>query len=497
MALDIRLYNASYLIELDDSSVYGVNMTGGFGMPQGPRTYSQSWGRGYAPLAAVDYQAREATLSIQLGATSLDNWVDTFRQIERLLLDVRRYWAPQNPADIGKDGDRAVLSYQLDGMSFPLEWEILDGECNADAILNTMMTLTTAPRLLEVPIPLRMKPFGRPQALTNVMSGTLNNGGGTGNTAMTYGLAGSPGDQPSPLRLSVQPTVAGWRRVIIGKKSRGNTSNFIAAFHADTASTPGGYSVANIGSASALHQIVANTSAHGGNVNRFRWVPGATSSSPGSKILRWTINDNLADFYGQHRAYLRIEQFQQATGVSNTASNPIQFTLSYGGTSGDLIINNPVSPDTSTKFLLDMGIVNIPSPWSADDVPLDAFRIVLQTNRQHNHSDTIWTDLDALFLVPIDEGFADILLNSQATSGDQLRSDPLSPLPSVAVVSSAGNAQQITVQSYTHTFFAATPGQVNLFVPLVINSTLGGHGLTEQMRLSFQYHPSYALGRTT
>lgn len=481
--MDIRLYNTTYLIFLTGTDAHDLNFGGALGMPQAQRVYSEAWRRGFSPLTAIDYRQREATLSLQLRATSQDDLITTFRQIEEVLLDVRDYYTSN-----GLEGDKAVLSVQRDGQTYPIEYDILDGELDASAVFDAPIA-RTAPRQTAVPLTLRIKPFGRTQQLSSVTSGTLNNGGGTGNTNAAYTLTAPNGDVPAPVRWTFQSAAGDtFRRIIAGRKSIGNmsaTDTFQFAFNCEPGTGPG-YTVTS-------GQSVVGTleaSAHNSSVARIASAVG-TASQAMTAFANIEITSGLPNYYGRYRAYLRVDRAP--------ASMIQSARLTYDGASGEAITAAAVDPTppsgTTADYLMDMGVVEMGPAFSPLDQTRNSFKMRLSYAKGQMDSATHW-DADCLYLLPIEETF-DGELSAAAPAQDQLVVDALQPQGVAYTMDASGDLQAEIVTPFTNTLFTAQNNLPSRWFFLSVSTTNMNHNLTDQGTIKLAYFPQYVLGRTS
>lgn len=488
MALDVALYNSTITISLSDDTNLGIDWGGALGMPNAQRIYGEAWGRGYSPLAAIDYRERTIELSIQVKASSHDVWISTFRQIEAMLLDVRTYYTTN-----GTQGDRAVLSVQLNGQTYPLEFDVLDGECSADDIFVPTMQSTTAPRITSVPLTLRVKPFGRTQQLSKSVSGTIVNGGGVTATNPGYSIGTPNGDVLTPARVTLQATTT-WHRAMIGKKTQVTTAQFPFAVNMETG-TGVGYTVTPSSGTNLSSTHAAVAGAHNGAVGRMEW-----SSSISTAVQPWRTVELTGDFEvwrGDYRVYARIDVL---TGKVD------YYQFSYGGSSGDAIVL-PGSTNTTAvlnNFLVDLGVITLPPRFGPLDTPMSSVKMRLSGSILKDQGGGATTtghiDLDCLYFMPINEGFTDVLLSNSATALSQLVVDKLQPYPQAYLLDSSGNltSAQQSVRPFTNTFFDVTPNVNNIFYALV-TTTSGSmdHNLADTYTLTVEHYPQYVLGRTS
>lgn len=493
MALAVDLYSSTVTLSLSDDSALGINWGGSVGMPGAERIMSQSWGRGYSPLAAIDYRERVVTLSVQVKASSLDNWIATFRQINTLLLDARLYYTTN-----GAQGDRLVLSVQLNGMTYPLEYDVLDGECDASALFESTLMNTTAPRLTVVPLTLQVKPWGRPQQLTRTTSASQVNGGGVSATNPGFAIAAPNGDFAAPAKVTFQSAAGdGFARVMIGKKTNITTAQFPFAVNLEVSTGPG-YTVTIGTTDSAVSSTnAAVAGAHNASVGRIMWASNVTTN-----VYTWRnieITSGLEAWRGKYRVYARIDD--DAGGGTTAPKEVDYYRFSYGGTSGDAIaLTATGSTAGNADWLIDLGVIEIPPRFGPMDVPTNTLKMRLGGSLNASATASGHLDLDALYFMPIGEGFFDGVLTGTASAQSQLAVDKLQLHPQAYLMDSSGDITSANqaVRPFTNTFFDITPGVNNVFYALYSCATNQiGNNLTDLYTLSADYYPQYTLGRTS
>ena len=489
MALSLRLSSSAGIVcDLTDGTNYDVLPGSMLGARQTSRIWGQTWGQDYTALAGVSEQMRQAAFIIQVKGSSLDNFTQNVHNLMYLLDEAQEFWAPKDGGTIGRSGARAYLTWQLAGMTNGTEYDVLGGSFDPSRLEHTL-TRTSAPQLNGVPLTLFLRPFGRPQVLTKVTSGTLNNGG---TASDTYTLPSVSGDVRSPVRVTFQSAAGDdYRRIILGKKSKGRVANVPWGIEAEggsglstawevTASAIGGATFAN----------VANTSARGGNVLR---LTQSTAGAPASAEIQVTLKSNIADLYGDYRVFLRIEN----QPVANTITG---VRLDYGGASGDSrvgVANTATAAFGSTggKHLVEVGRMSIPYPDAPQGAQTD-FRFTVSVGLVSTTAVPLTVDLDAIFLLPVDEEVADIELSGSATAQDQIVMDHIgSPEPSIYKLNSSGEISYQTLQPNMAGRFWLPPQTPSRWFGLMLNSTLLGHDLTDQFTLAFEYFPQYSQQR--
>ena len=488
MALDIRIYSASYLADLDAGTVYVVREgQGSLGWPETQRLFATSWARGYHPLASVRYGNRQAQLTVRLTDTSLDNWITSYRNLEQMLLLTQHYWASG-----GVEGEKAALVVQLNGMTNAVEYDILAGELPAGELFGYPMRVTAAPMYAEIPMALTLKPFGRPQALVEVTSASIANGRGTADAAGSYSLAAPAGDVEAPLRLVLQlPAAQNASQFLLARRTRGNVANFIFGLHAET-TAESGYAVTKVVGGGDTLTDTAVAAAESGQVNRLVSAAGADFSV--STYVQWNINENLGDWYGEYLVGLRID------AQSTTGDAAVSYQLKHGG-DGTSIANVAVTVAASnTDFVVWLGRLRIPTRDGPLDAALTSFLFRVYFARPSGNTGVQTVDLDCIYLIPIDEFFMDQRVTGGVGNQDQLLIDTLAPTAVTAVLDSAGDLQPDLVTPPNAPLVAAVAGRVNLWLPLLFTGTPSstvsqGHDLADTLTLNFRYHPLYALLR--
>ena len=497
MALAVDLYNSTVTLSLSDDTALGIVWGGSLGTPGANRINSRSWGRGYTPLAAIDYRERTISLTIHVTATTQDNWITTFRQIQQLLLDVRTYYTTN-----GADGDKAVLSVQLNGQTYPLEYDVLDGELNAAGVFEPAMQSITAPALRNATLTLQVKPFGRTQQLSRTVSGNLANGGGVTSTNPGFAIASPNGDVASPMRLTFQSAAGdGFGRVMIGKKTNITTAQFPFAVNLEVSTAPG-YTVTEGTSTPVITTTdVAVAGAHNGNVGRIGFATGVATTTGAAIVWRnIEITSGVENWRGLYRVYARVDALRNATG--GATGIVLSHWFSYGGSSGDAIVLASVPQPTATAdYLVDLGVAEFPPRFSPLDSPQQPLKMRYGSYLSTMNLNTTGSlDLDCLFFMPIGEGFFDGVLSSPATAQTQVVVDKLQLHPQAYALDSSGalTSANRSISPYTNTFFDITPNVNNVFYALYTCSTgTMTHDLTDVYTLTGEFYPNYAQGRTS
>ncbi len=484
------LSNSSYQIQLADSTAYGIKDGGRLGMPSAQRVFAEVWGKGFSPLAAIDYRNRQAEMAVHVIGTSHDNLITNYRQAEIIILQAREYWTSK-----GASGDAAYLSVQLDGMTNAIEYDVLDGELQADNIFTFPMKSTTAPRLVFAPLSLTLKPWGRPQALTRVTSTAISNGGGVAATAGTYSMAAPLGDVPAPVKVSLSNDTAlnYGARYLLARRTVGNVANFAALWPMQCETgTYTGYTVTDIETSGNFSLAnVAVAAASGGNVLRLTHANVDTDTNV--KVVRFTINDNLSDFRGRFRVFLRVD-----TGHASVTS----LSIKYGGTGSDIVATgSPVTPSWAGNIfadrLIDLGEIRIPST----DMPLDAVSAAFNFELWGSFTIGVWTaDFDCLYLLPVDENRMDIRLTVGSVANDIFVNDNLGVTPGFYLTDSTGLFKDNIFTSVLNTRFNWVQGKANLLLPLAAwnngyPADVTQHRLTDVLTIVVDGHPQYALLR--
>ena len=167
------------------------------------------------------------------------------------------------------------------------------------------------------------------------------------------------------------------------------------------------------------------------------------------------------------------------------------------------IANPVVTPGaTITDGMVDLGTMEIPQ---RGDLPIDeanvdpsfVFTITLTPILSDANAKTI--DVDAIYLVPIDEDVLDIELSANSTAADQAVSNALLPSPLTYLLASDGftlRGQQITTRVDSR--LSLPPNTPSLFCPLLFEGAStsfgpGTHNLADTLTLNLQWWPQYAV----
>ena len=483
MAHNIDLISDNGMIlDLVDGTTYNIAHGSGMGVPSIETIFATPWQRGFSPLVDYNVGNRVVTIPMHIKGTSLDTWITNYQQLAQILRDAKDY-----SASGGRLGARAYLCVQMSGMTNTTVFDVIAGEIPDPAIFRPEMVVDTSrPSTPFVPITFTLKPWGRPEPLSSSTSGTLNNGGGTGNTASTYTLTDTTGERPAPCRITITPS-ADLRRLIIGKRSRGNVSNFIFVLHCETGAYTG-YTTADVeANPNFTVANVVNAAAQGGNVLRLSYTTGGNVTR--AKVITWTINDNLPDFYGRFMVFVRSDAAGHAnlTGVG----------LSYGGSDGSLYqLPSTTLGAAWADRMLPLGVVTIPER----PLPYDAVKtsFVMQLDVTIVTGVTFDADFDCLYLVPCDEGYLDIEFSANSTAADKLIIDGLADQPVVYLLNSTGvipssNTRPSAVRGFQP--FTIMPGD-NLFAALIVDTATAGsrtgeHPLGDTYTLKVERYPLF------
>lgn len=484
MAAEFYLYNASYIVDLSDSSIHGLREGSTLGQPAIKRVFSDVWKRGYNTLGGISYDNREVILMIRIKGTSLDNWITNSRQIKQLLFDLERYWETD-----GLDGGRGYLSIKLNGMTNAVEFDVLAGQLEDEAVFKYSMTLnTSAPILIDVPLRLIVKPFARPQNRTITTSGTLTNGAAAG-----YTLSAPSGDLSlaSPLRLTFQGAASDTpARILTGRKTY--APNFQHMLEAET-TTGTYYNAALTNPGTGTMAVAAVGAASGGNVARLTGGTGGQTSS--GVILTWTIKTPyVQDFFGTYRVFLRIDA-QSGTWTSATVQ------LKYGGSAGTTISRTAQAYTSSgSDYLIELGRMTIPHAQQPINAAPSNFIFTVTVSAVASSSNPT-LDFDCIYLLPIDEEALDYCANAAFTSQDQLISDSLLTQPMLYMLDSTGKLTYPTFTVNMDSRFSVLCGRATRWFTIMLRTGVGSypsfmtHDLTDQYTLSFDYYSLYGMFR--
>ena len=491
MPLSITLSDGTTTATLTDGTNFDIHYGGlKLGMPTRNRVYAQPWGRGFAPFAGQTDYNRECTIDLFIRGASLDNWNANYRSIAGLLKGTGDYWRSN-----GAFGAACTLSVQLNGQTNATAYDVLAGDIDANDVGHPSMTITTGPWLSTAKLVLTLKPYGRPTALTTVTSAVLTNGGGVSGgqtTAMSH-LFTPLGDQNAPVRLTITGLSSGAisnasQRFVVGRRTRGLTSNFISVFHAETTiasstgqSTYPGYTVLIPTSGGGIDRV-ADTSAENGAFTRLRMPTGAQNAT---RRMSWGI-DSASDFMGSFRVYLRM-----ASGAGTATDYGL--SIGWGGDSATYRASNApvVTPIGATARIFDMGTITVP----LNDAPTTAVPtmwIHLLASATSGTSANAF-GVDALYLVPSDEQFVEARFSTAAA--DILVLNDLSPIPNGYTLTSASVPRSDIITMVQRTPLSVVPGRGNIWVALAMEEGAGttniGYSLARTFTMSFDYYPLY------
>lgn len=473
MALSIILSDGTTTVNLHTAP--SVLMPGSrLGIPAYQRVFSETWGRGFFPLTGVNVGNRQAEFRLRIEGTSTDAWITNVQNLAKLLQNAELYHASG-----GVRGAAVTLSVQLDGATNATVFDVLGGEIDASAAVGAFsMKNTSRPLLAEIPLTLILKPYGRPASATTIASGSLSNG------INAYTVSAPAGDREAPAKITFQSGAgAQFERVLLARRTRGNVANFLWAMECETGSY-GSYTVTNVTSPLSGLSLsnVADANARGGS--KLRISVSSSSERADADIIQFEILSYLADHYGRFRVFVH------SLGGS---TNLTGIRLAYGGKNGKDIMNARVNNPPTANRLIDLGIMEIPHRPGPPDVNLSSFKFrLLGSYPAGNYF--LW-DIDNVFLVPVDEQYADINLSPAAAAQDKLVNDNIAPLPTVYHTDSANNLKPSVITANADTRFSLVPGRNNLFICLFFNTSLGGFTLNQPFSLELSYYPLFELFR--
>lgn len=414
MAANIELYAATGLwIDLNDGASYDVggSQGGGLGAPSIEHIWSQPNSFFKQRLVGTKVSNRTVELPISVRGTSVDTWSVNYKLLARMIRDAQ-------------NGVTTWLRVKLNGETYATDYDVLSGDVPDAKYLKHTFSINYVTSYL--PIRLYFSPWGRKTQLTR-NSSTLNNGGGTGNTAATLSVT-PDSERQTPLRLQLAGSDA-IRGFIAGIRTRGTPANIPFPLHCETGSYTG-YTVASIEDTSYTqsNQVVAG--AQNGNVWRLVNAAGADVTD---RVLRWTLT-NPADWYGRWRPLLRIDSFSAAFIY-------VSLRMYYTGTDGvEVTLDQNASIALGDDHCIDMApgsyIEFVEPPEGAI-----ATSLVMELEVASNSIAGRSIDFDCLYMVPWDEWSCDVELSAALSAADINLLDNLSKLPGLTVLSSAGILQ--------------------------------------------------------
>ena len=486
MALDIRLYSAHYQVELESDTDYGVR-GGSLGLASRQRIFASPWKRGYQPLVGLNDENRVMELMVRIKGSSLDNWIIAHDNIQQLLRDAELWHESE-----GLSGARAIFAAQLSGMTNVTEWDVISGDLQAGEVFRTSMYRdTTAPILANVPLTLICKPYGRPQAHTRSVSATIDNGDDK------VILTAPSGQVATPLKLTLQSAAGDpFIRAIGGRKTKGTVSNFIWVMECETGAFTG-YTVTDVETSNLFAlSNVADAAMHGGS--KLRMTTDGAGTAALAPVVRWTINDNLSDFYGTYRVLIKY---------ADLGGNAVTLGLTYGGTLGRDIANaqTTLSNQGTGERIADLGRMVIPHRAGPSNVALASFLFEVRVTLVDNDSAGPY-DFDCIYLIPIDEESFDLEASATLSAQDQLILDGLAEVSLPYIVDSTGDLQPERVtfnapsgQRNTGSL-SVEPGVDNLWCILMLQIVTSGTGayqvdLTDDFTATFEYYPYFHFFR--
>lgn len=442
------------------------------GIPAYQRAFSEAWGRGFSPLTGVNVGNRQAEFRLRIEGTSTDDWITNVRNLSKLLQNAELYHASG-----GVYGAAVTLSVQLDGATNATVFDVLGGDIDASAAVGAFsMKNTSRPLLAEIPLTLILKPYGRPGSATTIASSNISNG----NT--TYTVSAPAGDREAPVKLTFQSGAnAPFERVILARRTRGTVANFVWIMECETGNFTN-YIVTGVVPPLAGFTIsnVSDPNASAGN--KLRITHNTSTPDVDADIIQFELIANLPDHYGRFRVFLH-----SLTGNSNVTG----IRLAYGGDTGKDIQNARVNNPATANRLIDLGIMEIPHRPSPPTVNLASFKFRLLGT--FNAADFTW-DIDNIFLLPVDEQYADIKISPAAAAQDKLVNDNTAPMPAVYLTDANDKLQPETITANADTRFSLVPGRDNRFMCLFFSSG-GSFDTTKQFSLTFSYFPLYDLFR--
>lgn len=499
-----RLYNsAGVSIDFDDTSVFGVSYGSTLGVPRADRTFNKLFRRNHEPLSAVSYGDRQAELSLLFQGSNPTELSQTLNMVHNIIDDLEEYNESQ-----GAYGHQTWLvvspgSYSGSAVQYEVEAaELQDGGVFAQSVEESGV-------MPGVKLILWLQPFGRSQQLS-LFSSRINSG------AEVAIIDDIDGTRRAPVRLSYTPdAIDQVRRIIVGQRSRGNVSNFVPVLECEpgTDYANGTYDVVSIASSPVTLSGVANATAHGGSYAAIQ----TGSVVAESDFLRITIKRNLSDFFGVFRVFMRWKSNAGSYGGNDSYYGRLRF----GASDGKAIPNSLVALYTASSaaptyngwLVADMGTIRIPYMSAFARGVVDQFSLVLSGYKTDTGAyATFSINIDALYLIPVDEGVMDVEFTHTLTGSSltaergSVVSDDLDFTLDVYALDSLGVNRQIRHSTYSHSGFYLRPGRgvSTVLVPLVLHnkgaelaanmpSGAYSHSLTGTGILQAEYYPTYDL----
>ena len=481
MALTFNLTDDTLTYNLHSKTSYVLRTDGtNMGTARQDIVWGESASSHYDALAAYVFRNRVWDVEVDIRATTLDGWVTAYRNIQTMLYRSLEYWRSK-----GSYGTRCYLDVSLNGMTNTTRYDVMAGDVDiGQRAWSRLMTITTAPIALGVPVRLTTKPFGRSSALTTVTSGTLGN---NGSSMMSVGATAATGDYTAPVRVRVSSTGNDIRGLVLWRRSRGDITKYKPDLNLGVASSSY-FATSTIDPANTSTVIVADTTAIGGDARDFKSITALSTAltSAITPAVAMAINANVSAYIGTHRVFMR--------GQMRTAPAPWGVRLSYGGQSGTDFANTMVATGYGTTLsdycAIDLGTVRIP----ARDIPSTAgtsgiFRMQLQMG--WSATGGVYR-VDSLLLVPVDDDVLDLKFPSNVASGNAIIVDHIDARPGIAIQASDNSPYDINYTLRHNTMFMQPAGKASLWGYLLFDGPENQMNSSDSVVITADWYPQYA-----
>ena len=307
-------------------------------------------------------------------------------------------------------------------------------------------------------------------------------------------------------------------------KSTGDISNFLSVYEV-AAGVYTGYSATNEPGTS----VVTVTGARANKVARGRiaydsapYPNNNTYISPGAKMATITISSHLADHRGHYKVLARVADttidatVPGGNHLSALRDYVIGIYMSHGGSDGAKITNPTgeiaavdfTSPGSNTLSMplpavVDLGTIQIPDQFWPYDAVLSPFSFSLygyaksKTSNGWVQLSFIDLDIDCVYLIPIDEAWADITFKESAPSlSDKLHFDMLSVPPFTGLTTASDTIRDITLTPRRPDGrFLLPPNKEARFYTILLRDGDNGHSFSDTYSLDFEWYNQFSRFR--